>query len=467
MKKQLLFLCIAIAAMEMQSQSAIPNPDFELWTQNSIEMSKYLPFSSNAQFYWDNLPLNVVKTQPAYHGQYAVKLETRHQNIGYLLNTDPGDGGNPASWKNGMAYTERPTGVRGYYKYNTAVGDAGLVMFVFRKNGTAIGTYQYLLSGPVTEFTLFEHTFEPALTQDPDSMIVAYASSYDYGNGNMVIGSTLTLDSVSLKGITTQPTQLNGDFEEWETVILSTTLDHWNENTKGDEGILRSTDAKTGQYAVELKTYVGEQNNLPNVQPGYLSSGYWDNNCGCIKGGQPYTLTKDTLAFWYKYIPQSNDQAQVYLDFQKNNASLGNFLINLNASPTYQYAEIPFQLGTVPDHVIIQAISSQWQNKNQLYVGSTLLLDNMYFKSSNISTQNQNIYTGSITFWPNPVTDKLHISNVGNEVQVLDIYSVTGKKVLSVSHPTTAVDVSSLAKGIYFVKIDNAELLTSYKMVKM
>jgi len=94
--------------------------------------------------------------------------------------------------------------------------------------------------------------------------------------------------------------------------------------------VYRSSDAKTGQYALELKTYLGEQNNLPRAQPSCLTSGYWDDNCGCIRGGLPYTFTKDTLAFWYKYTPQSNDQAQVYLDFQKNNTSIGSFFSNLN-----------------------------------------------------------------------------------------------------------------------------------------
>ncbi|MBV5342870.1 hypothetical protein JZU68_04395, partial [bacterium] len=65
MKKELLFLCIAIAAIEMQSQNAIPNPDFELWTTNSIENPMYFPFTSNENCYKQGNPSNVNKVTPA------------------------------------------------------------------------------------------------------------------------------------------------------------------------------------------------------------------------------------------------------------------------------------------------------------------------------------------------------------------------------------------------------------------
>jgi len=464
MKKKLLFLCLAIAAIEMQSQNAIPNPDFEQWTINSIENPMYYPFTSNENCYKQGNPSNVNKVTPAFHGQYALELKTLSNNLAFMVNTDSKNG-NTSLWTNGMAYTGRPTGVKGRYKYNLAAVDSAIMIVLFRKNKTTIGTYQYKLGGIKTDYTVFDFTFLPALTQDPDSLIFALASSDFYKNQSGVTGSTLIIDSVSLKGVSSQPAQFNGDYELWDQIVFPPLLNDWNLQSKSS-GIERSEEAKTGQYALKLTTYQGEENNQSRAQPGYLTSGYWDSNCNCQQGGNPYTSTKDTLAFWYKYAPQGNDQAQVYLDFQRNNSQIGGSYINLNASSTYQYAELPFQLGDVPDHVIVQAISSQWQNKNQIYAGSSLLLDNVYFKSS-LNTNNPNIGETKIALWPNPVSDKLKISNLSVDVQAIELYNITGKKVMTLAFPTNSINVSMLPKGAYIVKVNTTTEILKFKVVKI
>jgi hypothetical protein len=464
MKKKLLFLCLAIAAIEMQSQNAIPNAGFENWTINSIENPMYYPFTSNENCYKQGNPSNVKKATPAFHGLYALELKTLSNNLAFMMNADS-KGGNTSLWTNGMAYTDRPTGIKGRYKYNQALVDSALMFVLLRKNKTTIGTYQYKLGGIKTDYTVFDFTFTPALTQDPDSLIFALASSDFYKNQSGVTGSTLIIDSVSLKGVSSQPAQFNGDYELWDQIVFPPMLNDWNLQSKSS-GIERSTEAKTGQYALKLTTYLGEENNQTRAQPGYLTSGYWDSNCSCQQGGNPYTLTKDTLAFWYKYAPQGNDQAQVYLEFRQNGNQIGGQLLNLNAATSYQYAEIPFQLGTVPDHVIIQAISSQWQNRNLSYIGSTFWLDNMYFKSSLTGIDENKMYK-NIMLSPNPVKDKLNINLTNILIKNIDIYDITGKNIFSTNSPLNVIDVSKYAKGIYFVKIEAENRKFNYKIIKL
>ncbi|MBV5342869.1 hypothetical protein JZU68_04390, partial [bacterium] len=76
--------------------------------------------------------------------------------MAFMLNTDS-KSGNMSLWANGMAYTGRPTGIRGYYKYNLATSDSALMIVVFRKSGTTIGSYQYKLGGIKPDFTLFDY----------------------------------------------------------------------------------------------------------------------------------------------------------------------------------------------------------------------------------------------------------------------------------------------------------------------
>jgi hypothetical protein len=466
MKKELLFLCIALAAIEMQSQNAIPNPDFELWTTNSIENPMHYPFTSNDNCYKQGNPSNIKKVTPGFHGQYALELKTLTQNLAYIVNTDSKQG-NMNLWTNGMAYSGRPTGIRGYYKYNVATADSALVIVMFRKNKTTIGTYKYKIGGIKNDFTPFNFTFSTPLSQDPDSLIFALSSSDYYKNMNGVVGSTLTIDSISLNGIDIQPPQFNGDFEMWDQIQYPPTLNEWNTQNRLS-GLDRTSDSKTGQYAVKLTTYLDPKSNPPSASPGYLSSGYWDNTCNCINGGSPYTLIKDTLAFWYKYAPVAGDAAQVFLEFKKNGTTCGGNNTIIEPSANYKYKEIPFQLDVTPDHVIIQAISSLWENKALSYVGSTLIIDNMYFKSSIINSDIEKYYAPEeITLWPNPVQNSLNISNLNETVRLIELYNITGKKVYSTTLLASNIDVSTLTKGVYFVKIDTAKKLLHFKIIKL
>lgn len=466
MKKELFFLCIAIAAIELHSQNAIPNSDFELWTINSIENPMYYPFTSNENCYKQSNPSNVKKVTPAFHGQYALELKTLSNNLAFMMNTDSKNG-NMSLWTNGMAYSGRPTGIKGRYKYNLAAVDSALLIVMFRKNKTTIGTYQYKLGGIKSDFTVFDFTFTPALTQDPDSMIYALASSDFYKIPNGVVGSTLVIDSVLLKGVTTQPVQFNGDFELWEELPFAPTISEWNLLSKAS-GLDRTTEAKTGQYALKMTTYLSkDNNNVSKAQTAYLSSGYWDDVCGCVQGGSTYTLTKDTLAFWYKYAPINGDVAQVYLDFKKNGTGCGGGNVNLTATNSYQYKEIPFELGVVPDHVVIQAISSLWSNTAVGYVGSTLILDKMFFKSSiNYNGFDMNYAAEKIRLWPNPVQNVLNIANLNNDVKYIEILDVAGKKVYSTNALVDNINVSTLACGIYFVQINTAKQVLNFKIMK-
>lgn len=464
MKKKLLFLCAVLTAVGLQSQNFIPNPSFESWTHLEVELPTHYVASSSEEMSWRGLNANATKTQPAHHGLYALKLVTNGDYLGWLLNTDPGDGGDPADWKNGMPVTGRPTGMRGYYKYNTAVGDAGMVMVVFRKNGQMVGNYSKMLTGPKSSFELFDLTFSPALTVDPDSMIIAFASSFDYMSNNMVDGSTLILDSISLTGVTTQPPMLNGSFEEWETKELGLFLDGWNEQNLDMPGINRTSDAKDLTYGIELTTfsYTDEEDQL-RIHPGYITTGYWDDFCGCIKGGKPFTYTKGVLSFWYKYFPKLNDQAQVELIFHKTNTQFINHALNLNAASQYTYAEIPFDLGHInPEHVVIQAISSLWSNRASQYDGSRLILDKLEFKNLAFPTNTDNATQLPLTI--SNTSSELFVHTELSNLKAVTIYNLYGKLLLESN--SNRVDISHLSTGLYIVKTKTNTAEKNFKFIK-
>jgi len=438
-KKLLLLLFIVYSTITAYGQTpSTPNGNFEQWISGSCDNPQnYSNTSNSSNFFRSHIPFNVTKTTDAYHGTYAAQLTTNtavgaDTSFGYFVNANPD--GDPSTWKGGMAYNQKPTGIRGYYKYNVATADSATIVVAFSKAGSNIGSYIFSIGGIHTAYTLFNFPLSPALTVTPDSVVLAFLSC-KLGNGQPhgPAGSTLIIDSVSFTGVSSQPALMNGDFELWQSQTYNTPSDWFLQSGMG-EGVNRTTDAKAGSYAVELTTYTGDNNGTPIARAGWASTGYYPNNCigGCNEqGGFPFSNQVDTLTFWYKYTPSGSDSATINLNFKKNGSTFYSTAMNLHSSVNYQYKEIPFSIpGQVPDSVIIDIMSSSWNDTLLSFVGSDLKIDEMHFKSQPLTTgileySNEN----TVTIFPNPASDKLQVQSLGYSIQSLEIYNAIGEKV--------------------------------------
>jgi hypothetical protein len=477
MKKILLLSFLTFFVLIVNGQTPIPNGNFESWTEGTYNLPNSYPVSSDpGSFFRTSTAFNVTRTTDAKHGAYAVQLTTTISAksdtvIAYLVPVQPN--GSPTSWHGGLPYDQMATGIRGYYKYNIATADSGTILIAFSKGGTNIGTYVYTLGGIKSSYTLFNFTFIPALSQTPDSVIFAgisckFSSSTD--KPKATAEGSLFLDSISFTGAASQPALFNGDFENWtsHTIALPT---NWiyNGSDQGD-GVYKSIDAEAGSYALELKTYQQNGNSGNHAQPGQISNGYYDNSCSCEKGGIPFANQKDTLAFYYKYTPAANDSAYVYLSLKKNGSNIWGNNAYLHAEATYQYKEIYIDAGQVPDTAIITIQSSDYPNSDLSFVGSDLIIDEMHFKSMPVSNGILNkSFKNEITIYPNPTAGILRIQDSGFKLQRLEIYNIQGKMVYSYAGFKTQsmneIDISTMQKGIYFVKMTGAEKNQTEKIV--
>ncbi len=73
-----------------------------------------------------------------------------------------------------------------------------------------------------------------------------------------------------------------------------------------------------------------------------------------------------------------------------------------------------------------------------------------------------------ISIYPNPTSGIVHVDLAGKKIQNLKLIDVTGKIVIEKTNAntTTLMDVSSLAKGIYFVILQTENGNQSFKLVK-
>jgi len=445
----------------------VPNGSYELWDSKSYEYPEFYPFNSNSNYLRDkNSPISVVKTTDKYSGMYAAKLttfeSTSQQNFGYFLNVNP-NANNPGEWTGGIPISEKPTGITGYYKYNVASGDTAMVIATFSKKGVNIGAYILKLYGLHNTYTAFDLNFEPALTQTPDSMALGFASSYATSQQG-VPGSELFIDNVALKGVTSQPAKMNGDFENWLSNSIETPQKWYIEDSNNMDFFKKVTTAQDGNYALELRTYLAESDGQSEPKPGIISTGYYKKDYNGYLGGSPFTNMVDTLTFYYKYAPaKAGDSAEVSTQLKMSGESIWYNNSVLGASANYTYVELPikiYQSFFRPDTIIITVQSSRWSDTANPAVGSVLTIDNLRFKSfdapSSIEVVKKDIKT---KLYPNPTQGAFRINLTGKNIEGIAIFNLSGQKVLTLDknqiQPDMEIDMSRYPKGIYLVKVND------------
>ena len=170
-----------------------------------------------------------------------------------------------------------------------------------------------------------------------------------------------------------------------------------------------------------------------------------------------------------------SDNAQVNLTFKKNGSIItnGNQGINLAASTSYQYKEIPFNLGQVPDSVMLDIQSSLWNDTLLSYVGSDLKIDNIHFKSQALSLtgiEQINSNDNDVRIYPNPINTfaiieiNPQINLEGTELRIYDVFGRTIKKIAVTEHRMT-FDRNDLPNGIYFYELKNNMMLKTGKII--
>jgi hypothetical protein len=77
-----------------------------------------------------------------------------------------------------------------------------------------------------------------------------------------------------------------------------------------------------------------------------------------------------------------------------------------------------------------------------------------------------NTAKSQMSVYPNPMKDILNISAADKKVSEVSIYSIDGKLVKSVKENVSNVNVNSLSKGVYIVKVKTSDSEKSFKVIK-
>lgn len=124
----------------------------------------------------------------------------------------------------------------------------------------------------------------------------------------------------------------------------------------------------------------------------------------------------------------------------------------------YQTASVDF---TVPADGVYYIAFRAFSDSDQFY----LSLDNIKVSKGEMSTQDTSV--SKLSFYPNPTKDILNIDNAV-DIENIIIYDLSGKKVLTQTFNSKkgSVDVSSLAKGSYMVRVASKNGARTIKIIK-
>ena len=187
----------------------------------------------------------------------------------------------------------------------------------------------------------------------------------------------------------------------------------------------------------------------------------------------PFNSAMDTLCFSYKYVPvQPTDSAQVWLKYKMSGNEVGNEMIFLTGSNEYKQVKLWLSINDfmIPDNVIIGFQSNLSSDTLTSHVGSVLTIDNIYFKSTIIPTP---VVTtekeAGINIFPNPTNGVFKIQAIGQDIERLDIYNLSGQKVMSIGNDQiqfdTEIDLTGYPRGMYVIKISSGNKVNVNKLI--
>jgi hypothetical protein len=256
----------------------------------------------------------------------------------------------------------------------------------------------------------------------------------------------------------------NGDLENWQNFSnyeLPVSFYTYDDIVfLGSPTTTKTTDAYSGQYAALLGTIQGSG----TVYQGGLTYGSWYQQQGITYYyvGHPFTGRPAKMKFWYKFYSPGSDSALTYIRLNKWPSTIGEGTLYISANQsTYTEAEVDltYYSALFPDSIYITFISSMTSPPT---LGTQLHVDNitMDYLLTGLEV-NSNKY---LQLYPNPVTDKIHISSSLPKMGLAELFDLTGKKVKEefINSNKSEIDISELENGFYFLRFGEK----SFKIVK-
>lgn len=233
------------------------------------------------------------------------------------------------------------------------------------------------------------------------------------------------------------------------------------------------TDAHSGERAMMIRNALNITQNvvipgkadLFNTEISETPSGW---NVGVpVEANAPI----DQLSFWYKFAPVGNDVAEARLQvLNENNEPIGLAKILIaEAAETYTYASVPLTLDANGAPAFLTISFSMAAEGSEPAFGSSLTVDSLSVNNSALQTAS--FETDDFVIFPTVVDHQINLRADQDGHYHIHIINTQGRIVAqydqSLQHgQVSAIDVSQLAGGLYFVKALGNNATTTTKFIK-
>ncbi|MCG1037382.1 T9SS type A sorting domain-containing protein [Polaribacter sargassicola] len=153
-------------------------------------------------------------------------------------------------------------------------------------------------------------------------------------------------------------------------------------------------------------------------------------------------------------LDSSSSSVDAYLEVTNDyNPSKGSADVN-----TFTTNTITFTASKSKVVIYVRSLSSVDSSHEVFYDNIEL------FDASTASVDD--VFSSKISIYPNPANDFVKISTL-ETIDTVDVYNLIGKKVISSKNLIeNSVDISTLAKGVYMLKITSGNSVASKKLIK-
>ena len=144
-------------------------------------------------------------------------------------------------------------------------------------------------------------------------------------------------------------------------------------------------------------------------------------------------------------FPDGNGTA---IDFSSSDQIVVDFNIDLNPEWVQENCEITFFIQDNDTKEILQGDFVNLEDLSILNIGDVSQINNAYF-------------------YPNPATNQLYLSAIDTQaVKNIEIFDLSGKKIVSFSNYTSALNISNLPQGVYLLSFYENDVKKVSKVIK-
>jgi hypothetical protein len=288
-----------------------------------------------------------------------------------------------------------------------------------------------------------------------------------------------TLVFIIAAGFSVKAQNVYGTMETWLTYTADTaTLERpqgWNGSDSVAYGIVftgltpvkqifQDTHAHGGTYSAKLVT-----SDIGLLVAGAIIT---NGNIEVDVIGQTFEITGGTnvsqrIAYmncWVDYQPQGSDAGLMSIQAYKNgigvggsDSLIGEATISNDGTNGFEGFAMPLNYTdgtTIPDRILIAFASSE--DAFGGVDGSIMYVDDVTISTVSVKDTKANSHT--VKCYPNPATSVLNLLSMNNERLSLDIYNITGQKVLQQFFTSKGkADLGGLNSGVYFYTVSNTE----------